>query len=308
MKTITYVGVGAVFALSALVGTAVSQAEGDHAPVIIHRVITPREGFAPTAGSTGAQSPPISYHRGPVMASPNVYLIWYGNWNQANNSDTPGGQTIVTDFLSGLTGSSYFAINKTYSTPTGTFTVAASTADSYSQGSNLTDAGVQAVVSNAIANRSLPLDANGIYFVLTSTDVAESSGFCTKYCGWHTYGTITGANIKYAFVGNSNRCLGGCAAQTTSPNGNPGVDGMISVIAHELAEATTDPDLNAWYDPKGAENADKCAWTFGQNQTLLNGAWYNVTLPAPGGPRNYLIQRNLQANNSKCYVALNGQQ
>ena len=38
---------------------------------------------------------------------------------------------------------------------------------------------------------------------------------------------------------------------------------MVSVIAHELEEAATDPDLNAWYDNRGYENADKCAWTFG---------------------------------------------
>ena len=25
----------------------------------------------------------------------------------------------------------------------------------------------------------------------------------------------------------------------------------------------TDPQLNAWYDQQGDENADKCAWTFG---------------------------------------------
>ena len=38
---------------------------------------------------------------------------------------------------------------------------------------------------------------------------------------------------------------------------------MASIIAHELEEAATDPDLNAWYDRRGDENADKCAWTFG---------------------------------------------
>jgi hypothetical protein len=90
-----------------------------------------------------------------------------------------------------------------------------------------------------------------------------------------------------------------------SPNGNAGVDGMTSVIAHELEEANTDPDLNAWYDGSGAENADKCAWTFGSAQTLLpSGAYYNQTL----GLHNYLIQRNLDASDNKCYVKYKGQQ
>ena len=63
---------------------------------------------------------------------------------------------------------------------------------------------------------------------------------------------------------------------------------MASVIAHELEEAATDPDLNAWYDSRGYENADKCAWTFGTEYTASNGSKDNITL----GARQYLIQRN----------------
>ena len=62
---------------------------------------------------------------------------------------------------------------------------------------------------------------------------------------------------------------------------------MASIIAHELEEAVTDPDLNAWYDSRGAENADKCAWTFGNTYTV-NGAQANMQL----GSRHFLIQRN----------------
>ena len=57
---------------------------------------------------------------------------------------------------------------------------------------------------------------------------------------------------------------------------------MASIIAHELEEAVTDPDLNAWYDSRGYENADKCAWTFGTTYTAANGAEANMTL---GGAR-----------------------
>jgi hypothetical protein len=73
---------------------------------------------------------------------------------------------------------------------------------------------------------------------------------------------------------------------------------MISVIAHELEETNTDPDLNAWYDSSGNEDADKCAWTFGSHQSQAsNGAYYNMTLNG----RNFLVQRELDVN-SKCYV------
>jgi hypothetical protein len=173
---------------------------------------------------------------------------------------------------------------------------AGSTIDKGSMGSSLTDSQIQSVVSSAISSNRLPKDDNAVYFVLTSADVTASSGFCSQYCGWHTHGTISGSDIKYSFVGNPDRCPSSCSAQTTSPNGNAGADGMASIIAHELEEAATDPDLNAWYDTRGYENADKCAWTFGTTYTI-NGAKANVHL----GTRDFLIQRNwVNANGGYC--------
>lgn len=278
--------------------------EGAGAPEIVPHRKNAHTGAAPTAGSTGYMTPDITYHGGAVMGTPAVYLIWYGNWKQSNGSDTAAGQQIVRDFLSGLSGSDYYLTNRTYPGVSGTFSLSAKEyTDNYSQTSRLTDSRVQAVVSHAITSGALPKDQNGIYFVLTSSDVAESSGFCSQYCGWHTAGSISSLDIKYAFVGNAKRCLTACAAQTVGPNGNAGVDGMISVIAHELEETNTDPDLNAWFDSKGAEDADKCAWTFGANlMRASNGAYYNVSLyGVNGAKRNYLIQRELDSS-SKCYV------
>jgi hypothetical protein len=247
----------------------------------------------------GAAGNGISYHGGAVMTSgPNVYYIWYGNWQ--GNSAT----TILTHEAQYIGGSPYFNINSTYYNGSGTHVTnhvaySGSTSDNYSMGTSLTDAEVLSVVSNAISSGRLPKDSKGVYFVLTSKDVSESSGFCTNYCGWHDHATIGGSDIKYAFVGNAARCLSSCAAQSTSPNGNPGADGMASVIAHELEEATTDPDLNAWYDTRGEENADKCAWTFGTTSTASNGSKYNVTW----GGTHYLIQRNW-VNASGGYCAM----
>jgi hypothetical protein len=230
----------------------------------------------------------ISYHGGPLMLGTNhMYYIWYGNW---------GGNTAVTileDLARSIGGSPYFNINTTYYNGSNvhvsnSVTFGSSTTDSYSQGTSLSDSAIQAVVTSALTSGRLPYDTSGIYFVLTSADVTASSGFCTQYCGWHTYGTINGFNIKYSFVGNPDRCPSACEAQTTGPNGNAGADGMASIISHELEEAVTDPNLNAWYDTRGRENADKCAWTFGSTSTAGNGSLYNMTL----GARNYLIQQN----------------
>jgi hypothetical protein len=271
---------------------------------------------AVTKGSTGVVSPQISYHGGALIGTPTIYYIWYGNWNQSNGSDNPAGQQILRDFGHSIGNSAYYNINTTYSNGgyviTGGVNFGAETTDTGSQGTRLTDARVGSIVVSALNAARLPYDPNGVYFVLTSSNVSESSGFCTQYCGWHSAGTISsgtyaGQRLRYSFIGNANRCLSACAAQTISPNGNAGVDGMVSIIAHELEEAATDPDpLSGWADSGGAENADKCAWTFGQSLfTLPSGAIYNMTL----GSRNYLIQRNLKysASGSTCNVSLTAQ-
>jgi hypothetical protein len=242
----------------------------------------------------------ISLHGGPVLlGTVNAYYIWYGNWT--GNSAV----TILEDFAKSLGGTPHWNINTTYTDSSGahvsnSLALAGTTTDSYSQGTSLSDAQIQTVVSSAITGGKLPKDTNGIYFVLTSSDVTASSGFCTQYCGWHTHGTISGSDIKYSFVGNPDRCPSACAAQTTGPNGNAGADGMASIIAHEAEEATTDPDLNAWFDTRGYENADKCAWTFGTQYTTANGAKANMKL----GTRDFLIQQNwVNANGGFCAVS-----
>ena len=233
----------------------------------------------------------IKYHGGPVMtAGPNIHYIWYGNWSSTD-------KTILGSLASGLGGSSYFNINTTYYDGSGAHIAnhvgtSADASDNYSHGTSLSDAAILAIVQ-----AQNPTDTNGVYFVMTSSDVNETSGFCTQYCGWHTHASIGGRDIKYAFVGNPARCPSACTNGTTPPNGSVGADGAASIIAHELEEAATDPDLNAWYDGSGAENADKCAWTFGSTYTASNGGTANMSL----GGRDFLIQQNwVNSGNGFC--------
>ena len=52
------------------------------------------------------------------------------------------------------------------------------------------------------------------------------------------------------------------------PNGNVGIDGMINVISHELAELSSNPLINVWYtgeDPTSpTEIADLCEGLCGE--------------------------------------------
>jgi Phosphate-induced protein 1 conserved region. len=282
--------------------------------IIIHHKINTHaqrpdsQGFALTTGGTAALSPLVN-HGGPLIGTPTIYLIWYGNWNQSNGSkgDTPAGQALIRQWANDIGNSPYYKLNSSLSagtTITGNAVYGGETTDTGTS-TRLSDSGIQTIVRSAISSRRLPYDPNGVYFVITSSNVSERSGFCTQYCGWHTATTLSGSGpLRYSFVGNASRCLSSCAAQSTSPNGLPGIDGAISVLSHELEEANTDPDLNAWYDSSGAENADKCAWTFGHAQFQVNGAWANQTING----HNYLIQRNILKSGSNFFCMVNSVQ
>ncbi len=302
-----------LFVLLTVHTTGLAQGQGQGGPEIISHRKNPHDAAAVTAGSTGTVTPPITYHNGPLINTPVMYYIWYGNWAQTNGSDNATGQQILRDFGNSIGSSPHFMINTTYGTSSfpisGSVLFGGETSVGYTKGTRLRDADILKIINTAISSGGVPFNPDGVYFLLTSSDVTASSGFCTQYCGWHTSTLYqTGPQrLRYSFVGNANRCLSACSAQTISPNSNAGVDAMVSIIAHELEEATTDPDpRSGWADSGGAENADKCAWTFGQNiQTLLSGAKYNVTL----GLRNYLIQRNLKHSTAgdTCNVNLSQQ-
>jgi hypothetical protein len=93
-------------------------------------------------------------------------------------------------------------------------------------------------------------------------------------------------NVKYAFVGNTDRCPSSCKGNpTNAPNGNSGADGMASILAHELNEAVTDPLLDAWFDASGNETASPPAgWsTPATSRGRPAGRRSSPGRPAPSG-------------------------
>lgn len=91
--------------------------EGDDAPDVMDKRphhLHDHHQDAVTKGSTGVVTPAITYHGGALINTPTIYIVWYGNWNQSNGSDTPSGQQIVRDFANSIGGSAYFKINTTY--------------------------------------------------------------------------------------------------------------------------------------------------------------------------------------------------
>lgn len=157
----------------------------------------------------------INYHGGPVLKGNPVkfYVIWYGNWS-GSGSNTAATVGLVERFTNTLGNTPYEKIATTYGDSTGNVSgnVTLGGAIFVNSSTNLTDALLQTTVKNALTSGALPTDAGGVYFVLSSSNINETSGFCTQYCGFHTHAALNGA------------------------------DGMINVFAHEQFEAITDPE------------------------------------------------------------------
>jgi hypothetical protein len=166
---------------------------------------------APVQGPTGQTvtlGNGINYHNGPVMKGNPVhaYIIWYGNWN-GTGSNTAATRSLIEHFLGSIGNSNIEKVNTTYGDTTGNVSGNVSFAGStiVSSSTNLSDSSLQTTVGNALNSGALPRDSNGVYFVLTSSNINETSGFCTQYCGFHTRATLGGVDIKYSFVGHGRR-------------------------------------------------------------------------------------------------------
>ncbi|KAL7089688.1 hypothetical protein ACP275_13G199200 [Erythranthe tilingii] len=239
----------------------------------------------------------LKYHMGPVLASSiNLYIIWYGEWN-------PTHQSTIRDFIHSFSSpapypsvSDWWSTVSLYTDQTGsnisqTITLSNEFHDfKYSHGKHLTRLSIQSIIKNSVSlspyRKPLPLNyENGLYLVLTSSDV-QVQEFCRAVCGFHyfTFPSVVGVTVPYAWIGYSGtQCPGMCAYPFAwdkysgvvpphgsimgAPNGDVGVDGMISVIAHELAEVSSNPLINAWYagdDPTAPiEIGDLCVGVYG---------------------------------------------
>ena len=65
---------------------------------------------------------------------------------------------------------------------------------------------------------------------------------------WHL-----GAQVTINLDGDA-----GCDPKSTIAGTSQGLAALANISAHELSEALTDPELNAWYDTAGNENSDAC--------------------------------------------------
>ncbi|CAI5957483.1 unnamed protein product [Closterium sp. NIES-65] len=173
--------------------------------------------------------------------------------------------------------------------------------DKYSLGKVIKEdlGGVWQIIDQQLRTRALPIDSSAQYLVLTSADVAlgdREKGFCGRsgYCGFHSFATDGVSYIKYGFVGNGEKCGTRCmrtGGSKRTPNGKRGVDGMISIVAHEVVETANNPRIEGgWYDALGAESSDKCMTDFGPS-VAVGGNGYSYNMVGQGGMQ-WLVESN----------------
>ncbi|MGZ4957050.1 MAG: hypothetical protein ACXV8Q_18275 [Methylobacter sp.] len=241
-------------------------------------------------GTATTVSPLMTAHTNPikVMAAVNTTLIFWGSsWNNSTfASDKIAGLNV---WYNNLHNSHYINTVSEYTT-LNHYLVNQKT-DNLTTASN-NPSSVLTEVCNLVGTTNI--DPNGYYPVYT--DVKRGTA---NYCAYHSAGTCGGKTVQFAFfftLDNDPGCdpispyapptgsfgsqqPGLVAGVSSTYQQSQGLAALANVSAHELMETVTDPAYfpptgggywGGWYDSTGAENGDKCAWTFGPSNTGLS--------------------------------------
>jgi hypothetical protein len=250
----------------------------------------------PGNGARPRTTPNMTYHGGKIMPTAASEAIFWGtSWGTYSGDEITG----IDSWYSGFSGSNYAKTSDEYTGlglqvgPTTTHqghlidTSAASGGGSTS--TILAEVQKQVTAGNIVPDTS----GNGYYAVYVNLPRGNAG-----YCAWHSAGTVAynGASVpvQFAFFWKLDGDPG-CDPGDTSGLHSEGLAALANVSGHELSEARSDPaSPGAWYDSKGAENGDKCAWTFGVplvklsngTQWKIQGEWSNAAYTAGTGYPN----------------------
>ena len=223
----------------------------------------------------GHRSPNLTYHGGPVMHGTSVEPIFWGTSWSGNTGDKVSG---VQTFYSGVGGSSYAGTNTEYTDGSGHVGTAVTLGATHFDFSAVSATGQTTgpILSEVCREIASPV-SNGYYPVYVDRKRGNAG-----FCAWHSAGTCNGVPVQFAFFFNLDGDPG-CDPQDGSGQHSQGLAALANVTGHELSETMTDNKLNAWFDSSGAENSDKCAWTFGTpllvfpngSQWKIQGNWSN---------------------------------
>jgi hypothetical protein len=231
----------------------------------------------------------LVWHNGPVMHSTSVVPVFWGSsWN---NSSFVGDKITGLDYVySHVGGSRYAHTNSEYYDGSGNVNTTSISKASDRTDYSATPSGAPSTsqVLQEVARVTNNSPVPNAYYPVYSDQRRGNAG----YCAWHSSGTINGIRVQFGFFFNLDGDPG-CDPQAPGSLGHSqGLSALANVSGHELSEMLTDPQLNAWYDQRGSENADKCAWTFsgfvaiGAQSWKIQGNWSNAAANNNSGYAN----------------------
>lgn len=278
------------------------------APASLHSPRDTGATVAPPANETRAYpasygSGPLKYHGGPVMDTDRVgFWALYWNKSVAESTQTSAGYTTLAAQMdafigsfgndphpySSLTPGDDFSIVQQYGAISSTVYNWGALVAKERTKSSISDSGIRNFIAGLFNSSAVPPATNIIYgvYLPAGMKVTMSGGAsCSTFCGYHGHFNYGGLDIRYAVFPYLD--CSACKLSTMSV-----ADMMTIVASHEIREAVTDPQLNAWYDDQGYEADDKCAW-HNLYQMAEGGFWVQpeysnggtvgtVSYPGPG--------------------------
>jgi hypothetical protein len=229
------------------------------APTAASRTLKPRPNVHPASSI----AEPLLSHGGLVQKTPRLYVVFWG-WT----SDPSGERSYLLSFLNSVGGSPWLQTVAQYGAGDAPV-LAGAWSDPSSPPGSPSDAQIQAEAVAAAAHFGLGNSVNDQIIVATPTG-HSSPGFGSQWCGYHDI-VAARPNLTYTNLPYNTDVGPLCGAYSVHGT----LDGVSIVAGHELAEAITDPLLNAWYDTGGDEIADKCAWQ-GLASVSLGGRTFSV--------------------------------
>jgi len=233
--------------------------------------------WAKGQGGNAGSSPDMTWHGGTVLpATVTAAIFWGANWQDATfTADKVSG---LDTWYNGFGNSNYAKTNVEYSGSNGQVGASVSyTGHQFDYSAGPRHAPKTSAILNEVCTHIANPVTNGYYAVYVDTPRGHAG-----YCAWHSWGQCNGTNVQFAFFFNLDGDPG-CDPQDSSGLHSQGLAALANVSGHELSEAMTDPRGDGWFDSSGAENGDKCAWTFGaplvtfsnRSQWKIQGEWSN---------------------------------
>jgi hypothetical protein len=217
-----------------------------------------------------------------------VPVYWGSSWG---SSSFAGDKVSGLDtFYSGVRGTAYARTNGEYTDGSGNVNTTNIGKSANKTDTSATPSGAPSTtqVLQEVAKVTGGAPVANAYYPVYSDQKRGNAG----YCAWHSSGTINGTRVQFGFFFNLDGDPGCDPQSPSSLNHSQGLAALANVSGHELSEMLTDPQLNAWYDQKGDENSDKCAWTFngtvaiGGQSWKIQGNWSNAAAAAGTGYAN----------------------